>query len=262
MKALIRSKKGQFSIIAALFVSVILVTSVMSTYTMVRNNTIQDSPKVLSAIGEMNVGIKRILDFSVGYYGSILKVTGNSIYARTLTTRYLSSGLINLARSHPEWNPSFVINSEHVATRWFMPESYSIGNLSVTYSLSGLGIEGVTYETSSVLKVTALEPINTNKARIQVTRENNKPELGLRKKDFWFYKYNYSDSTWELINPENEPTILSNGTYILDIPPEIDHDSYSIQVEDQRGIIVPAFYSHASLASARRTSFGRPLLIV
>ena len=91
-----RSKKGQFSIIAALLVSVILVSAVISTYTMVRHAPLQDSPKVLTAIGEMNSDIKRILDFTVGYYGSILRVTGNSIYAQTLTTRYLSSGLVNI----------------------------------------------------------------------------------------------------------------------------------------------------------------------
>ena len=63
MKNIGRAKKGQFSIIAALLVSVILVTSVISTYSLVRNATTRDSPKVLSAIGEINIGIKRILDF-------------------------------------------------------------------------------------------------------------------------------------------------------------------------------------------------------
>ena len=121
-----RANKGQFSIIAALLVSVILVTAVISTYTMVRHAPIQDSPKVLTAIGEMNANIKKILDFTIGYYGSILQVTGNSTYARGLTTSYLSSGLVNIARSHPEWNPSFNLNFERFFTRWFMPRSYSV----------------------------------------------------------------------------------------------------------------------------------------
>ena len=82
MKNFHKAKKGQFSIIAALLVSVILVTAVISTYTMVRNAPIQDSPIVLTAIGEMNADIKTTLDFSVGYYGSILRVTGNSSYAQ------------------------------------------------------------------------------------------------------------------------------------------------------------------------------------
>jgi len=173
-----RANKGQFSIIAALLVSVILVTAVISTYSMVRHTPIQDSPKVLTAMGEMNTDIKRILDHTVGYYGSILKVTGNSTYAQNLTTRYLSSGLVNIAYSHPEWNPSFSLNFEQVSTRWYMPESYSVGNISLTYSLSSLGIEGVTYETSSALKVTMLSS-GSGVAQIKVIRDNAEPEMGL-----------------------------------------------------------------------------------
>jgi hypothetical protein len=245
MKKFCRAKKGQFSVIAALLVSVILVTAVMSTYTMVRHAPIRDSPKVLTAIGEMNSDIKRILDFTVGYYGSILKVTGNSTYAEGLTTNYLSSGLLNIARSHPEWNPSFELISQDVATSWFMPESSSVGNLSVTYSLGALGIEGVKYETSSALKVTMLESV-AGIAQVQVIRDYTEPELGLSKENFWFYNYT-EDSTWDLINP-TDIIITSNGVYNLTIPEGIDPEVYSLQVEDNRGILVSAFYSPDSVA--------------
>jgi hypothetical protein len=242
-----RANKGQFSIIAALLVSVILVTAVISTYSMVRHTPIQESPKVLTAMGEMNTDIKRILDHTVGYYGSILKVTGNSTYAQNLTNSYLSSGLVYIAHSHPEWNPSFSLNFEQVSTRWYMPESYSVGNISLTYSLSSLGIEGVTYETSSALKVTMLSS-GSGVAQIKVIRENAEPELGLSKKNFWFYKYDYDDSTWELVNPTNL-IISSSGVYSLTIPSGVDQDAYSVQVEDNRGIIVTAFYSQNSVIS-------------
>jgi len=242
-----RANKGQFSIIAALLVSVILVTAVISTYTMVRHSPLQDSPKVLTALGEMNADIKRILDFTVGYYGSILKVTGNSTYARGLTTRYLSSGLVNVAHSHPEWNPSFEVNFEKFSTRWFMPDSCSIGQISVTYSLAALGIEGVKYETSSALAVKMLDS-NPGVARINVTRDNTELELGLSKDNFWFYKYNYDDSTWELVNP-TDIKVSSNGVYNITLPSGVDQDAYSVQVEDDRGLFVLAFYSQDSVAS-------------
>lgn len=247
-----RANKGQFSVIAALLVSVILVTAVISTYTLVRHAPIQDSPKILTAIGEMNADIKQILDFTVGYYGSILQVTGNSTYARNLTTSYLSSGLVNIARSHPEWNPSFMLDfdDEDISTCWFMPESYSTGSLNVVYSLAALGIDGVNFTTSSALKVEMLNS-SSGVARINVTRDNTEPELGLSKENFWFYKYNYDDSTWELANP-NELTISSNGVYTIPIPSGIDPDVYSVQVEDDRGIMVSAFYSNASVAEGSK----------
>ncbi|MCW4016344.1 MAG: hypothetical protein NWF06_08240 [Candidatus Bathyarchaeota archaeon] len=248
MKNSSRANKGQFSVIAALLVSVILVSAVISSYTLVRHSTIQGSPEVLSAIGEMNADIKSILDFTVGYYGSILKVTGNSTYARELTTDYLSSGLVNVARSHPEWNPSFTFDfgNDDVSTCWFMPESYSMGSLSVTYSLSALGLEDVTYETSSALAVTLLES-ELGVSRINVIRDDSEPELGLTNENFWFYNYT-DDSTWELVNP-TDVLIAANGVYTITIPSGVDPESYSVQVEDNRGISVSAFYSQASVAT-------------
>lgn len=244
-----RANKGQFSVIAALLVSVILVTAVISSYTMVRHSSVQGSPKVLSAIGEMNAGIKSILDFTVGYYGSILQVTGNSTYARGLTRSYLSSGLVNVARSHPEWNPSFTLDFEDndISTNWFMPESHSTGKISVKYSLDALGIEGVTYETSSALSVTMLESA-LGQAQINVTRDNSEPELGLTKENFWFYNYSYTDSTWELVNP-TDVVISSSGVYTISLPAGIDQDAYSVKIEDNRGLVVSAFYSQESVES-------------
>jgi hypothetical protein len=245
-----RANKGQFSIIAALLVSVILVSAVISTYTMVRHAPLQTSPKVLTAIGEMNSDIKKILDFTVGYYGSILKVTGNSTYAQNLTTNYLSSGLVNIARSHPEWNPSFTLNSEEqqVSTCWFMPHSYSMGRLNVTYSLEALGITDVFFTTSSALSVEMLDAPSPDVAKINVTRDNSDPELGLTEENFWFYNYSYADSTWELVNP-TDLIISSDGVYTIPIPSGVNQDAYSVQVEDNRGLVVPAFYTQESVAS-------------
>jgi len=245
-----RANKGQFSVIAALLVSVILVTAVISTYTLVRHAPIQDSPKILTAMGEMNSDIKQILDFTVGYYGSILQVTGNSTYARNLTRSYLSSGLVNIARSHPEWNPSFTLDfdDEDISTCWFMPESYSKGRINLVYSLASLGIEGVNFTASSALKVEMLKS-SSGVANISVTRDNTEPELGLTKENFWFYSYT-EDSTWELVNPD-ELTISYNGVYTIPIPSVVDPDVYSVQVKDNRGITVSAFYSDASVEGSK-----------
>jgi len=244
-----RGNKGQFSIIAAILASIILVAAVVMIYSMIRHNPMLESPKVLSSIEEMNLGIKRILEFTVGYYGSIIKVTGNATYAKDRAASYFESGLVNIARSHPDWNPSFDIDFQRVSTLWFTPESYSMGNISVTYSLSGLGVQGVKYKTSSLLKATILEPTNNSQARVLITREDNEPELRLRTENFFFYSYSYSDSTWKLVNPESNPQAFSNGTYLIQVPSGVDQDCFSLEVVDPRGITVTTFYSEASLTS-------------
>jgi len=231
---------GQFSIIAALFVAVILIATVIITYSTIRNSPIQDQPQVLSAIDETHLALKQILGFTVGYYGSVLQVTGNSSYAKMLAINYLHSGLANIANMHPEWGSSFSVSKSEMSTYWFTNSSYSMGNLAVNYSLTGLGMYGITYETSCRLNVQVENTTSTNQTQLIVTRDESEPLINLGKHNFKFYRYVYAKSAWELVSPSTEPTAFANGTYFIDIPYEVDPYSYVIQVEDPRGIIVVA----------------------
>ena len=91
------NSKGQFSIIAALLVAVVLVGTVITTYATLRYSTSQDQPQVLSAIDETNLALDKVLGFTVGYYGSVLQVTGDTDYAQNLTRKYLNDSLDNIA---------------------------------------------------------------------------------------------------------------------------------------------------------------------
>ena len=234
------NSKGQFSIIAALLVAVILISTVIITYSTIRNSPIQGQPQLLSAIDETNFAIKQIFGFTVGYYGSVLKVTGNSSYAKMLATNYLQSGLVNIANMHPEWGTSFNTSNPQLQTYWFTKTSYSTGNLAVTYNLTGLGIYRIAYKTSCKLNIQIIKTNSTTQACLNVSKDENEPLINLGKQNFKFYSYKSAKSTWELINPGTEPRAFANGTYLVDIPSEVDPDAYVIQVEDPRGIIVVA----------------------
>jgi hypothetical protein len=232
------NKKGQFSIIAALLVAVVLVTALITTYTLVRNSPFEKPPEVLGAVDEMNLAIKRSLEFTVGYYGSVLQVTGNMTYAKDLAANYLYSGLLYVAQTHPEWSPSFAFNYSDTSTSWFNPTSRSIGNLSMTYSLSGLGISNIHYSTSCELNV-AIISTEANQTRISVTKEDNMPLLTLTQSSFNFYSYNYVASAWTTVNP-NSILAFSNGTYIMNIPSGVDSTAYMVKVVDPRGVTTTA----------------------
>jgi hypothetical protein len=233
------NNKGQFSIIAALLVAVVLIAAVMTTYSAIRYNPLQEQPQVLSAIDEINLALKQILGFTVGYYGSVLKVTGNSSYARTLATNYLSSGLNNIADLRPEWGPSFNVTELVLKTNWYTETSYSIGNVTIEYDLNGLGVYGVSYSASSRLDVIVSESNSTSQACLTVLKDADEPLINLGSRNFDFYRYDYEDSTWELINPTNI-TSYADGTYSIGLPSGVPGDSYVLQVEDSRGIIVTA----------------------
>ena len=236
------NSRGQFSIIAALLVAVILISTVIVTYSTIRNSPISGQPQVLSAIDETNFAIKQIFGFTVGYYGSVLKVTGNSSYAKTLALNYLYSGLVNIANMHPEWGTSFKVDETKTDLRiyWFTKTSYSAGNLMVTYNLTGLGIYRITYQTSCKLGIQIIETNSTTQACLNVTKDENEPLINLGKQNFKFYCYKSAKSAWELINPSIDPVAFANGTYLIDIPSGVDPYAYVIQVEDSRGIIVSA----------------------
>ena len=231
--------KGQFSIIAALLVAVILIATVMTTYSAIRYSSLQEQPQVLSAVDETNLALKQILGFTVGYYGSVLKVTGNTSFAKNLATDYLCSGLTNIADIRPEWGASFELKTLALNTNWYTTTSYSQGTIEVTYNLTGLGISGISYSTSSRLDVLIPSSNSTTQAAFTILKDETEPLINLGGNNLKFYRYVYEDSTWELAKATNI-TSYANGTYIVDLPSEVAGDSYVLQVEDSRGVIVTA----------------------
>jgi len=234
------NNKGQLSIIAALLLAVILITTVMVTYSTILNSQMQDQPQLLSAIDETNLAIKGVLGYTVGYYGSVLQVTADASYADMLATNYLQSGFDNIANMHPEWAASFNLSSKYIHTYSFTDTSYCIGNLTVGYDLVGLGISGVKYQTACKLQVNVENSTSGNQARLTVTKDEGEPLINLGKQNFKFYNYTYSNSMWNFINPNNIQAAFANGTYVIDTPNGIDPRFYVVQVEDSRGLIVTA----------------------
>jgi len=247
MKKLL-NKKGQFSIISALLVAIVLVTAVITTYSIIRNNPLEERPQILGSADEMNLAINHILEFVIGYYGSILQVTGNTTYAKSLAADYLRSGLENIAYVHPDWSPSFQLNYFEVSASWFNRTSYSRGIINLTYSLLGVGLSGMQYATSAALEVT-VNPSNSSSVLVNVAREGNKPCPNLSKNNFFFYNYSYTESAWELKNTGvTINSVLSTDThsvYNITILSGLDPTAYMVQVADYRGITVTAStFSH------------------
>ena len=233
------NQKGQFSIIAALLVAVVLVASVMATYSSIRYNPVSEQPQILNALDQTNLGLKEILGFTVGYYGSVLKVTGNQTYAHELATKYMQSGLDQTGDVRPEWAASVNLTSLSLKTNWFSNRSYSQGSMTVTYNLAGLGIYGASYNASTRLDVEISKANQTGQAQLKILMDDGQPLINLGKSNLKFYRYEYNISDWKPVEPTNVAS-YSDGTYVLDLPQGIVDNSYVIQVEDTRGLMVLA----------------------
>jgi uncharacterized protein (UPF0333 family) len=247
------NKKGQFSIIAALLVAIVLIAAVMTTYSAIRYSNIQDQPQVLSAIDEINLALKQVVGFTVGYYGSVLQITGNTSYARELASNYLQSGLSNIGDIRPEWGASFNVTALNLRADWFSNASYSSGDLSITYDLAGIGLYNMTYSASSRLDV-EISKSSPTQAFLSISKDDSEPLVNLAKENMHFYHYLNSTSTWELVAPSADPIAYANGTYVVNFPAGVDPDSYVIKIEDQRGIIVLASSFSSYTATLIRNS--------
>ncbi len=219
--------------------AVVIVATVITTYSAIRYDAIPDQPQVLSAVDETNLALKQLLGFTVGYYGSILQVTGNTTYAKDLARSYLRSGLENLADIKPEWGLSFNVTQLNLHIDWFLPTSYSQGQFTITYDLEGLGFHGMTYTSQSELNVQVLPSVG-NEARLSVHKEDGEPLTALSKDNFKFYRYLSTEEKWELAVSSSDPVVFANGTYSIVMPTGVNPSGYLVQVEDSRGIITVA----------------------
>jgi hypothetical protein len=236
-----------------LLVAVVLIAAVMSTYSAIRYSSVEDSPQVLSAVDEINLALRQVVGFTVGYYGSVLQVTGNTSYARGLASNYLQSGLRNIGDIRPEWGASFAVNTLNLRTDWFSNVSYSSGDLAIKYNLTGIGLTNMAYSASSRLDVEILESTPTQ-AVLSIIKDGSEPIVNLAKQNMRFYHYLDDTSSWELLAPSVDPTVYANGTYVIDFPAGVDPDSYVIKIEDNRGIIVVASSFNSYAVSLMRNS--------
>lgn len=232
------NNKGQLSIIAALLVATVLVGTILVTFSKIRDSSIQESPQILSAIDEIDLAIDQILSSTIRYYGSILKVTGNSSYARSSAQSFLYNETKNIPSMYPGWGISLSVRDVKLRVNWFSNYSYSSGTLSINYDLKGLGLSNINYNSSSSLMVQTNNETTASRARLTVTRDLGSPVANLGRQNFGFYSYNYTDSTWNVVSPNTLSTTFTNGTYVVDLPQGVDSDFYVIQVEDQRGLMV------------------------
>lgn len=235
----IKNRRGQFSIIAAFLVLVVLINAIILSYNRIQSNQFQEPVMLLSTAQVINQALKNLLSFSVGYYCQIFKVTGDYAYAQKATKEYFTGGLVKLAHSESNLNPSFNITSTSFKINWFKSESYSNGTMNLTYDIPDIGLNGVKYQQKVSLQANAIRTIN-NTLYINVYSDG-KLDLSLTEDNFNFIKYDNIKKVWLSIKSE-ELKLSNDGTYIIKIPEEIDIYTYFLEVRNNLGIITRTIY--------------------
>ncbi len=235
-----RNTKGQFSIIAAALLAIILLSAVAVTYSIINFSLPKEQTNVSSSVYEINNSLKQMLEFAVGYYGYVLKVTGNASFAQNLARNYLISGFEFIANSHPELNPSIRISNMNFSLRWYETSSYSMGYLKASYDLLSLRLSNINYETFCSLRVEVIE-VTDSTVRVNVTLDESRPYLGLTAENFQFHYYDYEASSWT--HKQASSVWSESNLYLVEIPQGIDKKCFLLEVSDPRGITTLSFYS-------------------
>ncbi|MEM4700686.1 MAG: discoidin domain-containing protein [Candidatus Bathyarchaeia archaeon] len=234
--------KGQFSIIAAALLAIILISAVAITYSIINFSLPKEQTNVSSSVYEINNSLKQMMEFAVGYYCSVLQVTGNSSFAQSLARNYLSSGFEFIANSHPELNPSIRISDMNFSVRWYEASSYSMGYLKASYDLLSLRLSSINYDVFCALRVEIIGIMENKYVKVNVTQDESRPYLGLDKANFHFYYYSNASSKW-VQEPTTNCSIIENSVYRLGIPDGINENCFLLEVSDTRGITTISFYS-------------------
>lgn len=237
----VRARRGQFQIMAAFLVLVIMISATIGAFNRIQDNPFKDSITIADSIKTVNNSLHELLGFTAGYYGSIIKLTGNVTYAKEKTNSYFQSGLQTVAHADISSVVSLSLQQIDVNTNWFEKQGFTKGSLIVNYSIPTLGIYGVRYSGSASLTVNILQTVG-DVCKVQVLGDNDEPNLSLTKDNFQFFKFDNSKNTWTYIHPYYDPIISNAGKYSITLPVGISRDAYYLQVVDQRGIIASSGY--------------------
>jgi hypothetical protein len=235
------NRRGQFSIMTAFMVLAVVTSAMFVSFQRIQENQFTKPITLASDIKDVNTALHELLGFTAGYYGSIIKLTGNVTYAREKTNSYFESGLETIAHANVEKTVSLTLNDIGVKTSWFGRVSYTQGYLSVDYSIPSIGLFGMKYDGSALLSVTIMETVG-DVCRVSVLGDNDEPNLSLSKDDFSFFRFDPGANNWIFINPTDDPVISTMGVYSINLPADVNRDAYFLQVTDQRGIIVSSGY--------------------
>jgi hypothetical protein len=235
-----QKRRGQFQVLTAFLIVAILMSALLYANQRLQSNPENEQVTVTKKITETHNAINNLLGFTIGYYGSIIQVTGNQTYAHEKTESYLISGLDSIAHSSVSTGISFKLNNVSITSDWYTRVGKTTGMINLNYDLPSEGINGVRYQRNCSLIVEILKTADSI-SEIKVTQDQKEPNLSLERDNFYFLGYDKTTRTWSYYNPEIDPYVL-NGVYYVNLPSSINPNEYFLKVVDQRGIMAISAY--------------------
>ena len=238
MRGLMKQKKGQFIIIAVLFIAIMMISIGALLYTAVTYYKHEPWEEYLTLIGNIELSSRDLVELSLSNYTNTLNTnvlkTNLEQWQSDIKRVYPGLGVI-LMYSLPD-QETVVAYGQNInytlglSRHWYDKTSFSAANATFNLNITSVGLTGYKFMVTSFLKLTIIN-VAGNKINVTVTEEDGMPVTNLKKDNFQVDGVNITDVArrWD-----------PNYVLMYTITCETSPANATVRVWDQRGIQVIA----------------------
>ncbi len=244
MRRPLRRNRGQFVIIAALIMAILIISTGTLMYRATTFFRLEPWKEYTTLIGDVELNSHRLAELSLADYTQ--NQANPSIFSdnllawqKDLRTMYPSKEL-SLSADPAEGpqnlfglNPVFHLG---LCMSWNQSTSYSAAQAHFTLGINSVGLDGYQFSTAALLKLTIIR-LTENDVNVTVIRENNELVTDLKMTNFKIL-----NTTLNAVSKFTDArTTTNNVVYQLHSNQTLPSPLY-VSVQDSRGIMVTAKY--------------------
>jgi hypothetical protein len=242
MKMIRHNKKGQFVIIAALLIAVMIISTGALMHTAVTYYKHEPWEEYLTLIGNIELNSRQLVELSLANYTNSnpkdLSILEDNLgkWQTNLTAIYPSRGVyLNYTLANQAYNVNgMTINYESgLSYVWEKKESLSAANVTFALNIASIRLTGYKFTVTTLVRLKILSPPAGNVINVTVTLEDGMPITDLKENNF---------------QVDNTDVVSVSSTYdptyqiVYTIRCADPISTATVKVWDQRGIQVIAKY--------------------
>lgn len=226
-KKSLKQKKGQFIIIAVLFISTMIISIGGIMYTSVTYYKNEPWEEYLTLISNLELSSSRIVEISLSNYT-------NAIYPDPLILKKnLDQWQMDLTNIYPGYGISLnndLDTKTGLEILWNSKVSYSVAKVNFNMNIASLGLADYNFMINEQLKL-SIHSLNSTSITVSVTKEGDVPVFNLKQENFRII----DGPTITNINSQYDENYLHIYTINFD---ESISSPMTLSVCDYRGIVV------------------------
>lgn len=248
MKSLLRNKKGQFVVIAAMLVAIMMISISPLLHEAATYYTSEPWEEYLALIGGLKLNFQRLVEISLANY---TQTRNSATLASNLhqwqTDMYqvypgrgivVVSSLFNGSESHYGENIVYQAGLNNLASDWYKRSSFSAASATMELNISSIVLTGYLSEISVFLNMEILGFNETNNSvDVAVRRENNQVVNNLSDDSFEVHQSGQSLN----VTVTNNYDVADILVYTITLD-DVVEQNFNVTVHDDRGIYVTGSY--------------------